>query len=136
MTDLKEDHKHQFNSRMEEFRNHLNFKSKRAFYEYAKIDSSQFFRVTNGFAKPGFNFFEKLTIAFPDLNLSWFLTGEGEMNLDKLDSFESFDHAQDYISTLSIDDYFALKIFLKSWKNLKSFIADRDDVDEEPELLT
>ena len=84
MTDLKEDHKHPFNSRLEEFRNHLNFKSKRAFYEYAKIDSSQFFRVTNGFAKPGFNFFEKLTIAFPDLNLSWFLTGEGEMNLDRL----------------------------------------------------
>ncbi len=88
MTDLKEDHKHPFNSRLEEFRNHLNFKSKRAFYEYAKIDSSQFFRVTNGFAKPGFNFFEKLTIAFPDLNLSWFLTGEGEMNLDRLDDAE------------------------------------------------
>ena len=88
MTDLKEDHKHPFNSRLEEFRNHLNFKSKRAFYEYAKIDSSQFFRVTNGFAKPGFNFFEKLTIAFPDLNLSWFLTGEGEMNLDRLNSCE------------------------------------------------
>ena len=88
MTDLKEDHKHPFNSRLEEFRNHLNFKSKRAFYEYAKIDSSQFFRVTNGFAKPGFNFFDKLTIAFPDLNLSWFLTGEGEMNLDRLDDAE------------------------------------------------
>ena len=46
------------------------------------------------------------------------------------DSFESFDHAQaqDYISTLSFDDDFALKIFLKSRKNLKSFIADRDDV--------
>ena len=88
MTDLKEDHKHPFNSRLEEFRNHLNFKSKRAFYEYAKIDSSQYFRVTNGFAKPGFNFFDKLTIAFPDLNLSWFLTGEGEMNLDRLDDAE------------------------------------------------
>ena len=46
---------------------------------------------------------------------------------------ESFDHAQaqDYRSTLSFDDYFALKIFLKSRKNLKSFIADRDDVDDD-----
>ena len=50
---------------------------------------------------------------------------------NKLDSFENIDQAQDYISTLSSDDYFALKIFLKSWKNLKSFIAKRNDVDDE-----
>ena len=88
MTDLKEDHRHPFNSRLEEFRKHLNLKSKRAFYDHAKIDSSQFFRVTNGFQKPGFRFIEKLAIAFPDLNLSWFLTGEGEMNLETLDYAE------------------------------------------------
>ena len=50
---------------------------------------------------------------------------------NKLDSFENIDQAQDYISTLSSDDYFALKIFLKSWKNLKLFIAKRNDVDDE-----
>jgi len=88
MTDLKEDHRHPFNSRLEEFRKHLNLKSKRAFYDHAKIDSSQFFRVINGLQKPGFRFFEKLAIAFPDLNLSWFLTGEGEMNLETLDYAE------------------------------------------------
>ena len=88
MTDLNEDHKHQFNVRIEKFRKDLNMKSKRAFYQYAKIDSAQFFRVINGFQKPGFGFFEKLAIAFPNLNLSWFLTGEGEMYLDRLDSTE------------------------------------------------
>ena len=88
MTDLKKDHTHPFNSRLEAFRNHLNLKSKKAFYQSAKIDSSQFFRVINGFQKPGFGFFEKLAIAFPNLNLSWFLTGEGEMYLDRLDSTE------------------------------------------------
>jgi len=50
---------------------------------------------------------------------------------NKLDSFENIDQAQDYISTLSSDDYFSFKIFLKSWKNLKSFIAERNDVDDE-----
>ena len=88
MTDLNEDHKHQFNVRIEKFRKDLNMKSKRAFYQYAKIDSAQFFRVINGFQRPGFGFFEKLAIAFPNLNLSWFLTGEGEMYLDRLDSTE------------------------------------------------
>ena len=88
MTDLKEDHKHPFNSRLEEFRNHVDLKSKKAFYQLARIDSSQFFRVINGFQKPGFGFFEKIANAFPDLNLSWLLTGEGEMNLDRLDSTE------------------------------------------------
>ena len=88
MTDLNEDHEHQFNVRIEKFRKDLNMKSKKAFYQYAKIDSAQFFRVVNGFQKPGFGFFEKLAIAFPNLNLSWFLTGEGEMNLNRLDSTE------------------------------------------------
>ena len=50
---------------------------------------------------------------------------------NKLDSFENIDQAQDYISTLSSDDYFVIKIFLKSWKNLKSFIAKRNDVDDD-----
>ena len=50
---------------------------------------------------------------------------------NKLDSFENIDQAQDYISTLSSDDYFAFKIFLKSWKNLKSFISERNDVDDD-----
>jgi hypothetical protein len=88
MTDLNEDHKHQFNVRIEKFRKDLNMKSKKAFYQHAKIDSAQYFRVVNGFQKPGFGFFEKLAIAFPNLNLSWFLTGEGEMNLNRLGSTE------------------------------------------------
>ena len=88
MTDLKEDHSHPFNSRLEEFRNHVDLKSKKAFYQLARIDSSQFFRVINGFQKPGFGFFEKIANAFPDLNLSWFLTGEGEMLQENLDYAE------------------------------------------------
>ena len=88
MADLKEDHKHPFNSRLEKFRNHVDLKSKKAFYQFARIDSSQFFRVINGFQKPGFGFFEKLAIAFPNLNLSWFLTGEGEMLQENLDNAE------------------------------------------------
>ena len=88
MADLKEDHKHPFNSRLEKFRNHVDLKSKKAFYQLARIDSSQFFRVINGFQKPGFGFFEKLAIAFPNLNLSWLLIGEGEMILDRVDDAE------------------------------------------------
>ena len=86
MTDLKKDHTHPFNSRLEEFRNHLNLKSKKAFYQSAKIDSSQFFRVINGFQKPGFGFFEKLAIAFPDLkvSVSTVLKRYDKKNLDHL----------------------------------------------------
>ena len=49
---------------------------------------------------------------------------------NKLDSFENIDQLKDYISTLSFDDKFALEILLESWKNLKSFIAERNDVDD------
>jgi len=50
---------------------------------------------------------------------------------NKLDSFENIDQAQDYFSTISYDDYLALEIFLKCWKNLKLFIAERNDVDDD-----
>ena len=50
---------------------------------------------------------------------------------NKLDGFKNKAEAQDYISTLSSDDDFAFRIFLKSWKKLKSFIAERNDVDDD-----
>ena len=50
---------------------------------------------------------------------------------NKLDSFENIDQVLNYISTLSSDEKFALNVALKSWENLKLFIADRDDVDDE-----
>ena len=49
----------------------------------------------------------------------------------KLDSFNNIDQALEYISGLSYDDYLALKIYLKSWKNLKSFIAERNDINDD-----
>ena len=50
---------------------------------------------------------------------------------NRLDSLKNQAEAQDYISTLSSDDDFAFRIFLKSWKKLKSFIAERNDVDDD-----
>ena len=38
---------------------------------------------------------------------------------NRLDSLKNQAEAQDYISTLSSDDDFAFRIFLKSWKKLK-----------------
>ena len=49
----------------------------------------------------------------------------------KLDSINNIDQAQEYISNISFNDYSALEIYLKSWKNLKLFIAERNDVDDD-----
>ena len=49
----------------------------------------------------------------------------------KLDSINNIDQAQEYISSISFNDYSALEIYLKSWKNLKLFIAERNDVDDD-----
>jgi hypothetical protein len=66
----------------------LDIKTKADFYRTAKIDPAQFYRVTDGFQNPGFGFLEKMAVAFPQLNIGWFLSGEGEMELDRLDSSE------------------------------------------------
>jgi hypothetical protein len=79
---------HPFKVRLANVMKLLDIKTKADFYRTAKIDPAQFYRVTDGFQNPGFGFLEKMAVAFPQLNIGWFLSGEGEMNLDRLDSAE------------------------------------------------
>ena len=82
------DSTHPFKDRLANVMKSLDIKTKADFYRTAKIDPAQFYRVTDGFQNPGFGFLEKMAVAFPQLNIGWFLSGEGEMNLDRLDSAE------------------------------------------------
>jgi hypothetical protein len=82
------DSTHPFKDRLANVMKLLDIKTKADFYRTAKIDPAQFYRVTDGFQNPGFGFLEKMAVAFPQLNIGWFLSGEGEMNLDRLDSSE------------------------------------------------
>jgi hypothetical protein len=79
---------HPFKVRLANVMKLLDIKTKADFYRTAKIDPAQFYRVSDGFQNPGFGFLEKMAVAFPQLNIGWFLSGEGEMNLDRLDSAE------------------------------------------------
>ena len=79
---------HPFKVRLANVMKLLDIKTKADFYRTAKIDPAQFYRVTDGFQNPGFGFLEKMAVAFPQLNIGWFLSGEGEMELDRLDSSE------------------------------------------------
>jgi hypothetical protein len=82
------DSTHPFKDRLANVMKLLDIKTKADFYRTAKIDPAQFYRVSDGFQNPGFGFLEKMAVAFPQLNIGWFLSGEGEMNLDRLDSAE------------------------------------------------
>jgi hypothetical protein len=82
------DSTHPFKDRLANVMKLLDIKTKADFYRTAKIDPAQFYRVSDGFQNPGFGFLEKMAVAFPQLNIGWFLSGEGEMELDRLDSSE------------------------------------------------
>ena len=82
------DSTHPFKDRLANVMKSLDIKTKADFYRTAKIDPAQFYRVSDGFQNPGFGFLEKMAVAFPQLNIGWFLSGEGEMELDRLDSSE------------------------------------------------
>jgi len=82
------DSTHPFKDRLANVMKSLDIKTKADFYRTAKIDPAQFYRVTDGIQNPGFGFLEKMAVAFPQLNIGWFLSGEGEMELDRLDSSE------------------------------------------------
>jgi hypothetical protein len=82
------DSTHPFKDRLANVMKLLDIKTKADFYRTAKIDPAQFYRVSDGFQNPGFGFLEKMAVAFPQLNIGWFLSGEGEMELGRLDSSE------------------------------------------------
>jgi cold shock CspA family protein len=66
----------------------LDIKTQADFYRAAKIDPAQYYRVTDGYQNPGFGFLEKMAVAFPQLNISWFLTGQGDIFLNLLNNKE------------------------------------------------
>ena len=82
------DSTHPFKDRLANVMKLLDIKTKADFYRTAKIDPAQFYRVTDGFQNPGFGFLEKMAVAFPQLNIGWFLSGEGKMILDRVNDTE------------------------------------------------
>ena len=82
------DSTHPFKDRLANVMKLLDIKTKADFYRTAKIDPAQFYRVTDGFQNPGFGFLQKMAVAFPQLNISWFLTGQGDIFLNPLNNKE------------------------------------------------
>ena len=82
------DSTHPFKDRLANVMKLLDIKTKADFYRTAKIDPAQFYRVSDGFQNPGFGFLEKMAVAFPQLNIGWFLSGEGKMILDRVNDTE------------------------------------------------
>ena len=79
---------HPFKDRLANVMKLLDIKTKAEFYRFAKIDPAQFYRITDGFQNPGFGFLEKMAVAFPQLNIGWFLTGQGDIFLNPLNNNE------------------------------------------------
>ena len=79
---------HPFKDRLASVMKLLDIKTQADFYRAAKIDPAQFYRVTDGYQNPGFGFLEKMAVAFPQLNISWFLTGQGDIFLNPLNNKE------------------------------------------------
>ena len=79
---------HPFKDRLDSVMKLLDIKTQADFYRAAKIDPAQYYRVTDGFQNPGFGFLQKMAVAFPQLNISWFLTGQGDIFLNLLNNKE------------------------------------------------
>jgi len=82
------DSTHPFKDRLASVMKLLDIKTQADFYRAAKIDPAQYYRVTDGYQNPGFGFLEKMAVAFPQLNISWFLTGQGDIFLNPLNNKE------------------------------------------------
>jgi len=79
---------HPFKDRLASVMKLLDIKTQADFYRAAKIDPAQYYRVTDGYQNPGFGFIEKMAVAFPQLNIGWFLTGQGDVFLNPINNEE------------------------------------------------
>lgn len=59
------------------------------------IQRSSVSHVLSGRNKPGFDFIQKILIAFPEINGDWLITGSGDMYKQKRASGELFDEKDD-----------------------------------------
>jgi len=62
------------------------------------IDASAVSHIINGRRRPGFDVLQKLSNAFPDLNLNWLVNGQGNMYISK-ELENSSDENEDNLST-------------------------------------
>ena len=79
---------HPFKDRLASVMKLLDIKTQADFYRAAKIDPAQYYRVTDGYQNPGFGFLQKMAVALPQLNIGWFLTGQGDIFLNPLNNKE------------------------------------------------
>lgn len=56
------------------------------------VQRSSVSHVLSGRNKPGFDFIQKILVAFPEINGDWLITGSGEMYKKKPPSGELFEH--------------------------------------------
>jgi hypothetical protein len=77
-----------FKDRLRVIMSKFGTKSKAEFYRRTKVDPAQFYRIWAGTHKPGLGFLDRLSIAFPDLNMGWFMTGVGEPFIFQLNEKE------------------------------------------------
>jgi transcriptional regulator with XRE-family HTH domain len=55
------------------------------------VQRSSVSHVLSGRNKPGFDFIQKILVAFPEINGDWLITGSGEMYKEKLHSGDLFE---------------------------------------------
>ena len=67
------------------------------------VQRSSVSHVLSGRNKPGFDFIQKILVAFPEINGDWLITGSGEMYKRKLHSEELFE-AQKEVQTPENED--------------------------------
>lgn len=109
------------------------------FHRKTGIDRAQIYRILKNEGEPGPQALVKITVSYPELNLSWLLTGEGEMLHEEFSEtekilLESFretipDKAQEWDFVMRVQWYHQeFEEYDKLMKNLKLEDPDIDSM--------
>ena len=101
------------------------------------LNNSTIGKIVNGDRQPSYQILHKFSETFPNVNLNWLITGEGNMMNNVYDDLKNF-NKDDIISYLimQIDDFKnnpkldALYRILKSFNNQESLESMHEKIDE------
>ncbi len=84
------------------------------------VQRSSVSHVLSGRNKPGYDFIQKILVAFPEINGDWLITGSGEMYKQKSPPLDLFETPNEVHATVNEEKTSKKKIIVETMKQEKA----------------
>lgn len=98
--------------------------SKKEFTRKTGLDYAHLYKITNGTNDPGFDTCSKINNAYPELSLTWLITGSGEMKNITREERNDIQRVREWRERNSLDVSAILSLFTSEYSERKSLSSE------------